>query len=272
MWIDFNNDSTFDNATEQIYVNTSIASHPTDFVTVTGSFVVPNTAVVNKVLRLRIIEELSGFGIQSIPGGCYNSLYGQAEDFPLYFTSTLPVVLESFAGRKIGDEAVLTWTTSFEQNVKEFQVEKSVDGVNFQKIGTVPAASIANGRQYSFVDRNLRHENNYYRLKSLDMDGQFEFSKIVTVRNPSAVKIPFNILSNPVQTNLDIQFNNDADGPVQLTLSDMTGKTVMNWNGRDMSNRKLTLNVSNRRLGAGVYVLHARIKGKEYTEKVVLKF
>lgn len=52
----------------------------------------------------------------------------------------------------------LSLKTSFEQNIQEFQVEKSTDGANFNEIGIVAAANIANGTAYSFTGKNAGRE------------------------------------------------------------------------------------------------------------------
>ena len=272
-WIDYNNNGVFDNATEQIYINTTIPSHPTDYVTVSGNFTVPATATVNTVLRMRVIGELSTVhGAPAISGGCYNSIYGQAEDFHIYLNSTLPIVLESFTGKRNGADVILNWQSSLEQNAKEYQVEKSNDGVSFSKIGVVSASRNSNSaRHYSFTDKTISQENNYYRLRLVDMDGQSELSKVVLIKIPLTGKAPFNLLSNPVQNNLDIQFGDVPGGKVQVRLTDITGKVMMTWIGEQVANSRVRIDVKDSNLSKGVYILHARIQGKDYVEKVIIK-
>jgi hypothetical protein len=272
-WIDYNNNGVFDNATEQIYINTSIPNHLTDYVTVTGSFTVPMSAAVNTVLRLRVVDELSTIhGAPVISSGCYSPTYGQTEDFPIYLAATLPIALEAFSGKMSGADALLTWQTTLEENAKEYQVERSPDGVHFDKIGSVPATSNSNTRRnYSFIDRTVIHDNNYYRLRMVDLDGQTKYSKIVLIKNLPPTKVPLKLLSNPVQNSLDIQFDEITQGRVQLRLTDLTGKTLVTWHGEKLANKKISIDISNKKLSKGVYVLYARIQGKNYTEKVIVK-
>ena len=274
VWIDYNNNGVFDNATEQIYINTSIPSHPTDYVTVGGNFTVPVTATTNTVLRLRIIEDLiPGYpSAVLIASGCHMPFYGQAEDYALFLSSSLPIVLQSFTGKMTNSDVALSWFTSLEQNAKEYQVEKSTDGITFQKIGVVPAARNSNtARQYGYLDKTITQENNYYRLKLVDVDGQFEFSKIVHIKNPIAAKIPFNLLSNPVVNNLDIEFGETATGKVHVRLTDITGKLILTWNGEKLANQRVRINIPGKNLTKGVYILQSRIDGKDYVEKVIIQ-
>ncbi len=272
-WIDYNNDGAFDNATEQIYINTSIPNHPTEYVTVTGDFTVPPSAAVNSVLRLRVVNEVSPFhGAPAISSGCYNPTYGQTEDFHVFLASTLPISLESFSGKRDGADVFLAWQTTLEQNAKEYQIERSPDGVNFTRIGSVPATSNANSLgKYSFIDKTVTHENNYYRLRMVDMDGQFKLSKIVIIKNPATTKPPFSLLNNPVRNNIEIQFDEVTAGKVQLRLTDLSGKALVMWQGENLSSRKISIDISQKKLSKGVYILQARIQGKNYTEKVIVR-
>ena len=274
VWIDYNNNGVFDNATEQIYINTSIPSHPTDYVTVGGNFTVPVTATTNTVLRLRIVEDLIPGYPSAVPiaSGCHNPVYGQAEDYALLLSSSLPIVLQSFTGKMNNGDVTLNWLTSLEQNAKEYQVEKSTDGINFQRIGVVPATRNSNSaRHYGHTDKTITQENNYYRLKLVDMDGQFEFSKIVHIKNPIAARIPFNLLNNPIVNNLDIAFGETATGKVQVRLTDITGKLILTWNGEQVANQRVRINIPGKNLTKGVYILQSRIDDKEYVEKVIVQ-
>lgn len=272
-WIDYNNNGVFDNSTEQIYINSSIPSHATNYVTVNGSFTVPLTATVNTVLRMRVVEELSTvYGLPAISSACYSPTYGQTEDFHVFLSAVLPVGIESFSGKKNGQDVLLNWLSSHDQDAKEFQVEKSFDGVSFNKIGTVAAAgNISSAREYSFVDRTINKENNYYRLKLIDQQGKFEFSKIVLIKNNSASVKPLSLLSNPIQNNLEIQFNDTHPGKVQVRLTDITGKTLVTWTGENVANQRIKINISDKNLSKGVYILHTRMKGLNYTEKVIVR-
>lgn len=272
-WIDYNGDGVYDNNTEEIYINTSIPSHPTDYVTVSGSFTVPMTANTYTVLRLRVVNELSpAYSLPAIPDGCFTPAYGQTEDFHVVFGTTLPIALETFSGKMNGDDALLTWQTTLEHNAKEFEVERSPDGVNFSKIGSVPAATNSSARRdYSFLDKTVIHQNNYYRLRMVDLDGRTEYSKIVFIKNLPPTKDPLKLLSNPVQNSLELQFDESIHGRVQLRLTDLTGKTLVTWHGEKLSNRKISIDISNKKLSKGVYILHALIQGKNYTEKVIVR-
>src|SRR5204862_3127439 len=97
----------------------------------------------------------------------------------------LPLVLAEFTGTINSNNSVsLEWKTSSELNSKEFDVERSVDGVNFEAISIVPAA----GNSTVTINYSHRDEDHpqksvlYYRLKLLDIDGRYEYSKVLRLR------------------------------------------------------------------------------------------
>jgi hypothetical protein len=94
----------------------------------------------------------------------------------------LPVTLLEFTGRLDKTSTVLNWSTSMEQNSKHFEIEKSTDGTHFNTIGSINAAgNSSNKRDYAFRDIKLNYAN-YYRLKMVDLDGNYKLSNVVLIR------------------------------------------------------------------------------------------
>lgn len=100
--------------------------------------------------------------------------------------TTLPVTLVSFSVSNEGDQNNLAWKTSFESNSQGFDIERSWNGNNFEKVGFVAGHGDSNrGSDYSFIDRSPLF-NSYYRLKQLDFDGTFAYSRVISVKGPDA--------------------------------------------------------------------------------------
>lgn len=100
--------------------------------------------------------------------------------------TTLPVTLVSFSVSNEGDQNNLAWKTSFETNSQGFDIERSWNGNNFEKVGFVAGHGDSNrGSDYSFIDRSPLF-NSYYRLKQLDFDGRFAYSRVISVKSPDA--------------------------------------------------------------------------------------
>lgn len=184
--------------------------------------------------------------------------------------SSLPVRLLDFTGKLRFNSAVLDWATSFEQNSKEFVIERSYDGLNFVPAGTIEAAGNSTiTKRYTFTDKSIAQENNYYRLKQVDLDGRFEYSKVILLRNPSSGKYPFRVLSNPVQQTLDMQFGDLPRGKVQIGLFDLSGKQLVNWQSENLSQSRVRIDLAPYALARGVYIVKARTSTETFTEKII---
>ncbi len=113
--------------------------------------------------------------------------------------NTLPVKLnDDFQGRQIDNTIKLTWSTSMEENFAEFVVEHSTDGVAFTSIGSIKGQGknlydITSG--YAFSDNHPFLGRNYYRLKAVDIDNTFEYSKKIKVEVTGEKS--FSVFPNP---------------------------------------------------------------------------
>jgi hypothetical protein len=106
---------------------------------------------------------------------------------PLLGSQSTPAVLavefESIYATAKGTTNVINFTTASEKNNEGFDIERSVDGTAFQKIGFVKGNGTTNQpQQYTYTDALVRAVT-YYRLKQLDTDGKFDYSKVVSVEN-----------------------------------------------------------------------------------------
>ncbi len=112
----------------------------------------------------------------------------------------LPLQMLSFKAAYINKLVAVNWTTTNEVNTKYFEVERSADGNNFVVIGKVNAANRQGNHQYSMSDASPATGINYYRLKSVDLNGSFSISAVVAVA--VAKKGNFSIVGNPLQSQL----------------------------------------------------------------------
>ena len=117
---------------------------------------------------------------------CAGSAFPSPESQEIYigdFTwddAVLPVRLASFSGKRVEHQMLLGWQTTFESNSAYFVVERSTDAKSFEAIGRVISQGFSESMQvYGFTDDAPQKGTNYYRLRQVDRDGRFEFSKIL---------------------------------------------------------------------------------------------
>ncbi|MFA6058903.1 MAG: T9SS type A sorting domain-containing protein [Taibaiella sp.] len=145
------------------------------------------------------------------------------------FGVPLPLDLLAFDARKDGQTALLSWKTANETKVKHFEIEHSVTGSKFVKIGTVDAANKLAQNDYQFTDRNPATGLNFYRLKMVDMDGAFTFSPIKQLEFTDS-KMDISLYPNPATNELNIEIKsgncNDLSN-AHVTLFDIAGRMVI---------------------------------------------
>jgi PQQ-dependent dehydrogenase (s-GDH family) len=141
---------------------------------------------------------------------------------------TLPLYLTRFNGALNEKDVKLNWETSNEINTSHFNIERSTNGSRFETIGTVAAdGNRVETAPYGYTDKDvslLPIDRLYYRLKSVDKDGKFTFSSVITVRLPQAFDVL--VFPNPVKSRLHIRINNRTAKEVMVEISDLQGRLV----------------------------------------------
>ncbi|MBL0146615.1 MAG: T9SS type A sorting domain-containing protein [Chitinophagaceae bacterium] len=96
----------------------------------------------------------------------------------------LAIGLTNFSAAAQENISLLKWNTSYETNNKTFVIEHSKDGINFSTVGEVKGKGNSSYTStYSFTHYNPINGKNYYRLKSIDVDGKFSYSVVVVTLN-----------------------------------------------------------------------------------------
>ena len=183
-------------------------------------------------------------------------------------SGTLPIELLSFSGRLQNENAKLDWSTAFEQNSKGFDIEKSLDGINFRKIGFVAAAGNSNSiRNYTFTDPQRAVEFNYYRLKLVDIDNTSDYSDVVLVKNAFGKQDVY-LAGNPITNNINIQFAKVPNGKVSVKIYDMKGRKIYEAGHNNFNQTSLKIDIGSR-LAQGVYSIKVETAGKIYSLKAM---
>jgi hypothetical protein len=174
----------------------------------------------------------------------------------------LPVDIESFRAQKSGNKARLDWAVGVESNVSGYEVERSGNGVNFTKIGFVPAIA---ARSYSFTDESILPGQNFYRLKTVDLDATFKYSSIVRVSGGTTVA-SLKLFPNPVLGQLYIQ-HGDAKAGAQLRVVGLDGRTMQSV--RIAENAAQTI-LDVQRLAPGMYhLVYDNGNGERQSQKFI---
>jgi len=212
-------------------------------------------------------------------------------DLQLNSNPALPVELTSFTGLTVDGKVELSWTTATEVNNYGFEIQKSEDrsqNSEWEPIGFVLGHGTTNSpKEYSFTDSDLPDANEVsYRLKQIDNDGTFAYSKIVTVDlttitdvNDNGIVYEFALgqnYPNPFNPATTIRFSIASDSRVNITVSNVLGQLVMELvnDNRSAGNHEITFNANDLATGVYLYKINAvSIDGKTNftnTRKMIL--
>ena len=143
--------------------------------------------------------------------------------------TVLPVELLSFTHEVTGNNVMLNWATGNESHNAGFEIERAYESSSWLKIGFVPSSDPGNlQRNYEFMDKGLNKGIYRYRLRQLDVNGNFEFHELDgTVRIGSPVKFRLSQnYPNPFNPQTKIDFDLAQDCFVKLEVFDNNGKSV----------------------------------------------
>lgn len=163
----------------------------------------------------------------------------------------LPVEMLYFTARGINNEYIkLEWATATEINNEGFEIEKSTDGVNFEKIGFIAGAGNYAGKlDYNSDDFEVQTGIvYYYRLKQIDFDGQFEYSKIVSASLKNGNNW-INIYPVPANDNVVVE---SSETIISSKIFDVAGRKII-AETTNLSENKLSISINH--LAKGVYYL-----------------
>jgi hypothetical protein len=157
----------------------------------------------------------------------------------------LPVTFVSIAANRTAAAVNVAWKVAGERNVKNYEVQRSTDGNHFTTIATLAAQGNSSvDLNYTLSDAAAPATAVFYRINSVDQDGQNKFSSIVKV-NAGSAKQGFVILSNPVREALiNVQFKEQLVGRYSIRLVNGQGQTVLSSSvnhSAGSSNESLTL-------------------------------
>lgn len=185
-------------------------------------------------------------------------------------STPLPVNWLSFSAQKNNNTQVkLQWSTANEIKNHYYIVERSTDGVIFSSIGKLAGGNNLNMlQQYYFNDLKPYAGINFYRLKQVDLDGQFSYSSVAKVTLDKSGQT-WTIYPNPAHNQSTIRLLNNMK-KINIGLSDASGKTVYRTYlpfGKVGEQIKLPL----QNLAKGIYILKIETETESRSDKIIVQ-
>ncbi len=134
---------------------------------------------------------------------------------------TLPVHFLSFSGQLMADKTIrLNWEAITDQDHDYFEIEKSDNSFNFQVIGRGPSVA-----PFFFIDTKPFNGNNSYRIKQVDKNGMFIYSKTINVKFNSE-NLTIMVYPNPVTDFVKIRISSLPSEQLFVIITDLTGRKI----------------------------------------------
>jgi len=174
----------------------------------------------------------------------------------------LPIELIDFNVNLQGDKVNLIWHTASEIENNYFVLEKSRNGFDFESFFTLKGAGDSKSyNSYSAIDESPFQEITYYRLKQIDLNGDFSYSQIIAIE--TEIGITFNLFPNPTDNGLiNVTSRERTNGVIEIV--DGTGRILLKDKiSQDVSGIDLS------KFGKGIYMVIMHSSGKSISKKVI---
>ncbi|MBZ0177953.1 MAG: T9SS type A sorting domain-containing protein [Melioribacteraceae bacterium] len=213
-----------------------------------------------------IAEDENGFIYLGCPSGLYRILY-----------SDLPVELVTFTTHVEGNDVTLNWATKTETNNSGFEIErifleyKYTDN-QWETLDFVDGkGTIIGPNTYSFFDKNLQSGKYKYRLKQIDFDGSFEYSKEIEVEinAPTQFVLEQNY-PNPFNPSTTISYQLPERGKVSLIVYDILGKEIVSLVNEYKTAGNYDVKFNTSTLPSGVYIYSLRLHDYSSVKKMTV--
>lgn len=140
----------------------------------------------------------------------------------------LPASITNVKAYQKGNGIQVDWTALNEINMKQYEVQRSADGIVFNTVATVVAVNNgASLNNYSATDAQPLSGNNFYRIKAVDKNGAVKYTAIVKVAITNGVP-SITIQPNPVvNRSINLALNNIAAGKYNFAVYNMLGQKII---------------------------------------------
>lgn len=199
-----------------------------------------------------------------------HTLFIRSRQNPWSFTSTrefnlggsLPLTWLYFNGRVSGDDCLLDWGTTNEVDTDKFLVEHATDGSHYTVLGTVASRSAGTGvdQRYAFKHEKAGAGIHYYRLRQVDKNGQYTYSRVVPLLVRQSMKTDL-AFPNPARQFLHIALAQ----PVEVTAYELMapdGRSIKRVQLQKGPVSQVTIDLSG--IGKGMYVARIWYAGKAH--------
>ena len=236
-------------------------------ITGTSSYTIINTAS-NGPYVLSGLDPNTEYTWRIVSVDSANGLRGNFSDTANFTTtSVLPVTFLNFDGTLINSTAKLTWSTATELNNSGFEVQKSSDGHSFAVIGFVKGSgnsSVVN--TYNYTDAKVLSGDNYYRLRQVDIDGNFIYSSIIRL---DFKNFDWAVFGNPVTSNSWVQLQIARTSNIVIQILSIDGRVIKTIDKGNISEGTYSVPLNLGNVPSGIYIIRLVADNQSFSKKII---
>lgn len=184
----------------------------------------------------------------------------------------LPVKMTEFTVQLQNDNAMLRWTTVSETKNDHFDIERSVDGINFSKMGTVSGSgTTTDNKNYQYSDPLYTSAKViYYRLKVVDIDNKGSYSKIVALRLSGLLNLKnFTVYPNPFNNELKLQITSVSETSIKIRINNNSGQLESNYTITVQPGENIVVLTNLETLKPGMHFMEIISEDGKFTQKII---
>lgn len=166
------------------------------------------------------------------------------------------------------NQVLLKWSTDAEFNVNSFVIERSLQGSAWQPVGEVKASGTStSGSSYQFTDAGIKEGNYLYRIKVVEKDQSFTYSKVISI-NVTGKQTIYTVYPNPASSYTNVISDSKTQEMVVVSLTDMNRNILIQQQGMVSSTTPLRIDLS--LVARGIYYLILTTKNSQFAETITV--
>lgn len=183
----------------------------------------------------------------------------------------LPVEILSLNANPSKGIVGIAWSTASEFNSNYFLVQRTKDGNTFENAGRVNASgNCSTVKKYSFEDCEPYYGVSYYRLKEVDNDGKFQYSKVIAVHFDDHLNGMI-VFPNPTSGPFNISFTDENKKQILIVMRDIQGNHLYSQVLPSSEENEVFAIIPSAKLKSGLYFISAFSNNKVFEKKIIVK-
>lgn len=181
----------------------------------------------------------------------------------------VPLQFLKFTAQRKQNYSQLDWSTARELNAEKYEIERSEDGISYRSIGIVLAHNAGGTNNYQYNDALLLNGTAWYRIRSVDKNGRYNYSTVAVVSDRSKEGGLY-VINNPVYQFIHISTGSAYAGSYEYSLINTAGQLVQKGNMMANTGAVSTIPLA-AAITPGIYVLDIKNNTHRLTQKIVVR-